>query len=177
MSIFLDRYGQTNTGNVIRSKFDIENDYLDMIWVVLLLFSFVWEKVKKERILQKISSFCFLAPKNVKNVQKIYLNSHFPFKISRKTWSSKQNFPKSWGKLWKYRFSPGKRVFFLKLLEYSTVDKSGIKKRKLLFFLLKVEGKRKLLAPGKYPKSRWLFRYSSFKIFRVFRIFRIFLKF
>ena len=42
-----------------------------------------------------------------------------------------------------------------------------------LFFLLKVQGKTKLLAGGRYLKSRWLFCYSDFKIFHFFWIFRL----
>ena len=60
------------------------------------------------------------------------------------------------------------------MLEYITVDKLGIDIRKILFFLLKVQGKTKLLTGRRCFKSRWLFCYGDFKIFHFFSIFRLF---
>ena len=58
------------------------------------------------------------------------------------------------------------------MLEYSTVDKSGVNITKILFLLLKVEGKTKLLALGRYFISRWLLWYIDFTNFHFFPIFR-----
>ena len=59
------------------------------------------------------------------------------------------------------------------MLEYITVDKSGININKIVFILPKVQGKTKLFSGGRYFKSRWLFCYSNFKIFQLFSIFRL----
>ena len=59
------------------------------------------------------------------------------------------------------------------MLEYNTVDKSGDKITIIVFVLLEVEGKRKLLAGGRYFISQWLLCFINFNIFHFFPIFRL----
>ena len=112
MTIFLNKYGKNNTRNVISSKFYIENDYLDIFWGCFiamenrnsLILELIEKKPKKSRFSEKSVSFRFQAHKTVKVVQKVYLDSHFWCKISRRIQPSEQNFWKSRGECGKWRF-------------------------------------------------------------------------
>ena len=105
---------------MISGKFYIKNDYLDRLFQMFYYsgkqktanFLVGREKAKKETIFRKIGSFCFQAHKTFKIVQKIYLDSHFRCKISRRIQIRAQKRVLQTSKAEKIKISEENRFFF-----------------------------------------------------------------